>query len=204
MMTKQLSVILVLFMCGLAHAEQVDRTFAINKPYLLWPIQRQPKGGIPDCRFFLYVDDELFTFADIQLPRGKPDFWVFTDLSQYQGKTLRIKSTLHGYEIEAEFDLQTATEFGFILRGQTINYTVATHELHCGDQVLKVAPVNNRVKLHLFLDTTSVEVFINDGYAYVSAFELFDTHNHAISIHVAGGKIVVPLLKVHSIKSIWP
>ena len=107
------------------------------------------------------------------------------------------------YEIEAEFDIKTATEFGFNLRGRTVKYTVGTNEIDCDGHKTTVLPVNGRIKLQIFLDTTSIEAFVNDGYAYLSSFQVFDGGNHDISMFVNGGTAAVPSLKLHALRSIW-
>lgn len=139
---------------------------------------------------------------ELQALRDQTRIW--TDLTVKAGADPLADVTGTQVEIEAEIDLQTATSIAFNLRGQAVRYSVTQQELDCLGQCLKVAPDHGKIKLHLFLDTTSVEVFVNDGYAYLSAFTLFDGDDHAIGISVEGGSIRVPLLKVHGLKSIWP
>lgn len=107
------------------------------------------------------------------------------------------------YEIQAEFDIETARAFGFMLRGRMIKYTLSTNELNCDGQKAKVVPIDGKIKLQIFLDTTSIEVFANDGRIYISRFIVFDINNHDISLFVNGGTTGLPSLKLHAMRSIW-
>lgn len=72
----------------------VERTWTIDKDYLIWPITRVTSPVQPKNRFFLHLEGELLAFIDVELATNSPDFWVFTDLTLYQGKILTVKGTL--------------------------------------------------------------------------------------------------------------
>ena len=103
------------------------------------------------------------------------------------------------YEIEAEFDVQDAEEFGFSLRGRTVTYTISTNTLNCDGKEVTVPPEDGILKLRLFLDTTSIESIVNDGWFYISSFRVFDQNNHDIELFVNGGSVKINSLKLHKI-----
>ncbi len=68
---------------------EVSREFLLDGRYLAWPVERDL--GQPKQRFFITLDGEEkpLLFADILLSRN-PDFWVFTDLADHQGRTVTV------------------------------------------------------------------------------------------------------------------
>ena len=72
-------------------AEPASRTFAIDQQYLHLPV----KNGAPQRRMKFTVDKETVREFDIELDtEGKPDFWVFADMSAFRGKALTVETTV--------------------------------------------------------------------------------------------------------------
>lgn len=72
---------------------EVARTFEIQKRYLLWPVAREGER-----RTFLMTldgEDEPLAFARIRVS-NQPDFWMFTDLANYQGRKLTVSGSIPG------------------------------------------------------------------------------------------------------------
>jgi fructan beta-fructosidase len=86
------------------------------------------------------------------------------------------------YELDATFHTDVSNTFGFNLcvgggRKVSVSYDTDTHNLvidrtHCTDAQIpkfsrmayaKVEPLNNQLRLHIFVDKSSVEIFTNDG-----------------------------------------
>lgn len=86
------------------------------------------------------------------------------------------------YELDATFNTDVSNTFGFNLcvgggRKVAVCYDTDTHNLvidrtHCTDALIpkfsrmayaKVNPLNNQLRLHIFVDKSSVEIFTNDG-----------------------------------------
>ena len=65
-----------------------DRVFGFQQKYLNFPV----KNGAPRRLVRLYMGDSLVRELNIELATDNPDFWVFLDVSEFQGKqgTLRI------------------------------------------------------------------------------------------------------------------
>lgn len=86
------------------------------------------------------------------------------------------------YEIDASFSTDNSNTFGFNLcvgdgRKVMVSYDTDSHNLvvdrtHCADVFMPkfsrmahamVEPINNKIRLHIFVDKSSIEIFVNDG-----------------------------------------
>jgi len=136
-------------------------------------------------------------------------------ISNVKGNTL---------EIIAEFEIGTAVEFGFKVcksnqEETVIGYDVIQQRLfidrtnsgksdfnesfvgkHEGD----LAPYHNqKVKLHLFVDWSSVEVFGNNGELVLTDLIFPDQNSKDFELYTVGGDVKVKTLEIHTLKSIW-
>lgn len=77
----------------------LKQEFTVNQRYLVWPVTLDTKQK---KRFFMTLDGEKepFTYYDICLTNN-PDFWVFTDLANFQGRKLTVTGKIPGYLAEA-------------------------------------------------------------------------------------------------------
>jgi fructan beta-fructosidase len=67
-------------------AQEIIREYRINGQYLNIPI-----GMNEDRQQVLFLEDgDTLTHAVIRIADGKPDYWVFKDVSAYRGKTLKM------------------------------------------------------------------------------------------------------------------
>lgn len=129
------------------------------------------------------------------------------------------------YEMIAEFDVSNtkATEFGFQVRKgktehTTIGYDVNNQKLfvdrtHSGSfnfgQNIKgkhSAPLSSKdgtIKMHVFIDRSSAEVFGNDGISVITD-QLFPTSSsNGLQLYSKGGSVKLKSLNVYPLKSTW-
>lgn len=126
-------------------------------------------------------------------------------------------------ELIAEFNNDDAVEFGFIVRKSDseetkIGYDRSSNEIFidrtksgesdfhsdfAGRHAAPIFNTNDRLKLHIFLDWSSVEVFGNEGEASITdlIFPRGDSNN--IEIYARGGTARLEKLTIHVLKSIW-
>ena len=73
---------------------EIRQEFPVEARYLIWPVSRD-KGE--RRRFFVTLDGEKepLMYSDICLSNN-PDFWVFTDLGNYQGRKLTVTGEIPG------------------------------------------------------------------------------------------------------------
>ncbi|WP_223829538.1 GH32 C-terminal domain-containing protein [Paenibacillus arenilitoris] len=138
-----------------------------------------------------------------------------------------LKGLVSGaYEIEAELEIpagSAVTDFGFNLREGGGGKTVVGYKP--GDSRMFVdraasgetdfsplfstyheaplTPERSRVKMHIFVDESSVEVFGNDGRVVFSDVVLPDPASRAMSFYAEGGKVKVVSMNVFALDNTW-
>jgi fructan beta-fructosidase len=126
-------------------------------------------------------------------------------------------------EIVAEFEPGDAETVGLAVRAgenerTIVGYDAATdsvfvdrtssgvvdfHEAFASRDAAPLAPQDGRVKLHMFVDRSSVEVFANDG-ARVLTHRIFPSpESDGVSLVAEGGPAQLVRLDAWSLRSIW-
>jgi sucrose-6-phosphate hydrolase SacC (GH32 family) len=98
-------------------------------------------------------------------------------------------------EVRAEFDADVT----FTIRGATISYNAAKHEIVVNDRRAPAPLVDGKQRLIVYVDRTVLEVFASDGLTYVPM--PFTPKPEDQSVAVTGGK--VRSLEVYKLKSCW-
>jgi beta-fructofuranosidase len=103
-----------------------------------------------------------------------------------------------------------ATAFGLKLRSSgdgsnaiTLRYSGGTLNVAGTEVPVNVGDGTKLLKLHIFLDRTVMEVFINDGRQAVTRVEYPGEEDLGIAVFAEGGKATLKSLDVWQIKSIW-
>jgi levanbiose-producing levanase len=130
------------------------------------------------------------------------------------------------FEIEAEVEIPTDSselEFGFRLRkggGQqtVVGYNNAAHHmfidrsasgttdfssLFSTEHKALLHPIDGVVKLRIYVDESSVEVFGNDGNVVFSDVIFPDRARRGMSFYTQGGQVKLKSLQVHALDSVW-
>ncbi|MCM8711844.1 glycoside hydrolase family 32 protein [Clostridium sp. SYSU_GA19001] len=127
------------------------------------------------------------------------------------------------YEIVAEFELGTAEEFGFKLRKSdseettvsynTKNKNISLNRVNSGEvsfseyfkrkYTAELKPVDNKIKLHIFVDASSVEVFGNDGKVVMTNLIYPDPKSKGIELYSKGGDVKLVNLEFYKLRSSW-
>jgi fructan beta-fructosidase len=66
-----------------------------------------------------------------------------------------------------------------------------------------VRPINNRISLRIFVDHSSVEVFINDGVSVLTAQTFGDPSADGVAVFAEEGEASIPRLEIYGMQSIW-
>ena len=116
-----------------------------------------------------------------------------------------ILSDIEGelFDIDAEFEIGRADEFGFMIRGVPVVYNVKKNELSCGRPKAKLKPIDGKIRLRILVDRVSIEVFANDGRIYMPIRAIPEGDQKGLEIFTKGGSIKINSLKVHELNSIW-
>lgn len=126
-------------------------------------------------------------------------------------------------EIDAEFELDTADSFGFKVRVGEDESTVVSYDTRSSSLFVnrlysgaadfnrsfpgiyhaRMEPVDNRIKMRIFVDMSSVEVFGNDGLVAITAQIFPAAESDRAEVFAAGGDVKLVSLDVYSLDSVW-
>ncbi|MCF8302031.1 MAG: glycoside hydrolase family 32 protein [Bacteroidales bacterium] len=151
------------------------------------------------------------------------DHFNIRDKSIEGVEQLEFKPERNVYELTAEFVTGDTREFGFNLckkgsEGLVVGYRpedekVYVDRRHAGNtgfhpEFAKVyeGPLkarNGLVKLHIFIDQSSIEVFGNEGETVISCQVYPDEDDLSIELFSEGGKVHLSSLNAWMLKSVW-
>ena len=157
----------------------------------------------------------------VQTLRGEGQQW--SDVVIEPGQNLLDDVRGKTFEIVAQFERGSASVFGFkVLAGEStftdIRYDVEreslfVNRLHSGNVDFHAefpgvyqAPlpmVESRVKLHIFIDRSSVEVFGNDGEKAITAQVFPDEDSDGLELYAQDGDVKLVSLAVYPLESAW-
>ena len=145
----------------------------------------------------------LFTnpVREIELIHGRKQTWINEKLDPGQNLLSDLKGEF--YDIEAEFVIADAAEFGFVIFGVPVLYNVEEGKLLSNDLEAPLTPQDGKIKLRLLIDRLSIEVFANDGRVYMPIGALHKENGRGFEIFTRGGRTEIEELTVYEIKSIW-
>jgi fructan beta-fructosidase len=150
---------------------------------------------------------ETFSWNDLQI--------------EAEGTDLLGSAAWECYELVAEFEIHTATEFGFRVRKSESHATVigydvlrqaifvdrshsgedAFHPLFAGTHTAELAPdLNNRVTMHIWVDRSSVEVFANDGLVAITDLIFPNPQDQGIEPYAVNGNVRLVSLHIYPIR----
>lgn len=107
------------------------------------------------------------------------------------------------FEIKAAVKLGTAEAIEFNLRGVPVVYDAREQMLSCKKVKMPLALEDGELKLRLFVDAGSIEIFAGDGRAAASVPSIPEEGNRSINVHARGGEATARVLSVYPLRSIW-
>ena len=130
---------------------------------------------------------------------------------------------LNCYEIEAVFNATTGSNFGLNLcvsgtQKVVLGYDATTSNLYLDRRNsgyvafstsfpnIVYAPldtINGQIKLHIYVDQSSIEVFANDGVKVLSSLIFPNPTSTGIQIFTTNGQTTIQSFKAYNLKSIW-
>lgn len=148
------------------------------------------------------------SWKDIIIDEGK------NILKEIKGKCLEIK---------AEFEIMDAREFGFKVRkGENeetrVAYNVLKEEVFidrrdsgevdfqqdfAGVHQALIKPEENCLQMHIFVDWSSLELFVNDGEISITDLIFPDPESEGLELYTKEGKVKIKSLEVYKLKSVW-
>jgi fructan beta-fructosidase len=157
-----------------------------------------------------------------ELEKLRSDTYTWNDVTIGNAPNLLSDLKLKCFEIVAEFELKTADEFGFKVRKsdshQTlVGYQVGNQELFVdrtcsgeisfdpdfpGRHAVKIEAVNQRVKLHILVDSSSLEVFTNDGDAVITDLIFPDQEDQGLEVYSINGSVQLISMEISPLNTI--
>lgn len=162
---------------------------------------------------------------ELQTIRGTSKSWKNQTISPTSQNVL---AGLSGdtYELHAEFQVtpSSAAEFGFKVRtgrnqSTKVGYDRKNKKLfvdrsesgnitfnptfNTGKQTAPLKPVNGKVKMRIFVDRSSVEVFGNDGQQVITDIILPDRSSKGLELYAANGSVKLKSLTIYPLKKVW-
>lgn len=159
---------------------------------------------------------------ELQTIRGAGKAWY--DQSVHPGSNVLDNLSGDAYEIIAEFQTDTATaaNFGFRVRKNGNQYTeigydrmsgqlfvnrsnsgIVAHPQFPGVHIAPMEPEDNKIKMHIFVDRSSVEVFGNDGKNVITDLIFPDLNSFGIELFANDGTVKLNSLMFYPLKKIW-
>jgi len=109
------------------------------------------------------------------------------------------------FDVQAQFTPGSSSTITFNLCGVSITYAAAAQQISCNGITNPLPPLNGVVTLEVITDRQSVEIFGNSGQLYMPIVTTpYSTTNNELSVTSQGASSVFEVLKVNTLKSIWP
>ncbi|MFT3933899.1 MAG: DUF4980 domain-containing protein [Chitinophagaceae bacterium] len=106
-------------------------------------------------------------------------------------------------ELQLTFEPGKAKEVTLNVRGAAVVYNAEKKILTVDGVTAPAATIDGKIKLVIYADCTGLEIFINNGLAFMPVNINLADSNRSLSLSATGGKIKVNNLDVYSLKSIW-
>ena len=162
---------------------------------LLFPVELSLRTTDEGLRMYAYPVEEIKGIY------GEEYTWIDEELAPGQNILSNVVGDL--FDIDAEFDIGEADEFGFQLNGLPVAYNVESNELYCGNREVELEPIDGKIRLRILVDRVSIEIFANDGRVYMPIRAIHRGEKRGIEVFTKGGTTRIRSLKVHKLKSIW-
>lgn len=147
--------------------------------------------------------------SEIEVLHGKGQSWEDKNLIPGINDNKLKKVSGDCLHIIGEFDIKTADNFGLMLRhsnktpGIEVLYNVKRGTLSVLGCTVPLPTINNKIKLEILLDRSSLEIFANDGQAVVSNCITPSEKALDVLLFTNGGELGVDKIDVYKMESVW-
>ena len=142
-----------------------------------WPVREIEK---------LYEGTQSYTGSPIN-PAHKASFPL-------EGRAYDIKAQLH-HEEDGVLTLS--------LLGLTLSLDSGANRLRCLDSDAPLMSENGHINLRLLVDSTSVEIYVNEGQVFLSNGFVADYNINRLEVEALSGSAVLESLVITRLKNIW-
>jgi sucrose-6-phosphate hydrolase SacC (GH32 family) len=139
---------------------------------------------------------------ELQSLRGRHYALEPQSLSPGNNPLAAVKAEL--LEILADIQPGGATELGLVVRGVPVIYDARKQEISCQGLTAPLPLVDGKVRLHLFVDRASIDIFGNDGPLYMPIGVIVPQDNTSLDLYARGGEARIHSLDVFQLKASLP
>lgn len=145
-----------------------------------------------------------YPVKELEVLRAKTESFKDRTLASGQSLLSGVQSEL--FDVEAEFEIPAAgaaSEFGIKVRGTTVAYKTSAKSLSALDRTAPLTPVENRIRLRILADRSSLEVFGNEGTAALTSGFHPPAASRAVEAYAVGGAVKLVSMDVHQLRGAW-
>ncbi|PTN08987.1 glycoside hydrolase family 32 protein [Mangrovibacterium marinum] len=121
-------------------------------------------------------------------------------IKRIKGDCFRLKGT---------FGLKSVSSFGFVIRvgktgeGTEIRYDATRQQLFCLGATASLPPEDGKIKLDIWVDRSSVEIFANDGKVVMSSVFTPVIDAEDCVLYNTGGELYIENLEIYPLESVY-
>ncbi len=108
------------------------------------------------------------------------------------------------FDIDTEIDVGDAEKIELNVRGMPIVYDVTASKLICQNFEAPLQSDDGRIRLRILVDRTSIEIYANDGHAYLPVGAILDPDDTSLSLDAVGTGARIVDMNVYELQSAWP
>jgi fructan beta-fructosidase len=127
--------------------------------------------------------------------------WSNIELREGKEPLARLDGNL--FEIKAEISPRTARQVGLRIRGVEVTWNAAKKQLKCHDVTAPLALDDGILRLHVFVDRGSFEVFAEDGRVALSVAVIPSETEDSLGTLISGGAAKLESLEIFTLRSAW-
>ncbi|MCH9021466.1 MAG: GH32 C-terminal domain-containing protein, partial [Planctomycetes bacterium] len=138
----------------------------------------------------------MFTepIAEIEIIHGKQYAWNNEILTPGKNPLSEITGEL--FHIRGLFDVGSAAQMGFLIRGTQVLFDAEKSQLSCNGKTATLKPKNGKITLEILVDRNSIEIFGNKGRVYMPIGQILPENNKTLALFSKGGHVKIDLLEI--------
>ncbi len=140
--------------------------------------------------------------AEVDKLAGSPR--VVSNISVTPGQNPLADTAGDTFDIDAVLEPGQAKNIGLDVRGQRLTWSSADSKLHLLGKSASCPLVEGRLRLRIFVDRASIEVFAANGEVYMPFSIAFRPEDRGIGFFAEGGDAKILGMEVRILKSVWP
>lgn len=127
----------------------------------------------------------------------------FKDIRISSAQAYKVDLNARHYDVNLKICDIEQTVFNINVFGMQINCNTIQNQLSINKSIAPLENISGVINLRILIDKTGVEIYINDGQAFVSSGFIMDYNINRMEIEATDKNITVEILKISEMKNIW-